>query len=247
MKHYTSVKRYGSSIFHRFIQDGTHYSERVSFSPTLFVSSNEETNWKTIKGIPVKPKRFHSITDAQAFVKSMDGIEPKVIHGIRDYELLYIHETYPDDIRFDFHSLKYFFLDIETDSKGEWPDPKTAQKEINAITVYDSSTKKYHSFYTVKALNVKSGDNRLLMLCRDEIELLREFILFWSKNYPDIASGWNSNGFDYPYIVSRVLRMLGEDFVGKLSPWGRVSSKEVRNDFGTDTQIAVEILDIDLS
>ena len=56
--------------------------------------------------------------------------------------------------------------------------------------------------------------------CTDEKSLLLEFINDWSKNYPDIITGWNIRFFDIPYLVNRIVNLLGERTAKRLSPWG---------------------------
>jgi DNA polymerase elongation subunit (family B) len=50
-------------------------------------------------------------------------------------------------------------------------------------------------------------------------------------NYPDIITGWNSRFFDIPFLVNRIVRILGEKMAKKLSPWGWYKEHEV-NIFG---------------
>ena len=56
----------------------------------------------------------------------------------------------------------------------------------------------------------------------NESLLLHDFLAHWSKesNTPDILTGWNVRFFDLPYIINRIKRILGEDQIYKLSPWG---------------------------
>ena len=46
-------------------------------------------------------------------------------------------------------------------------------------------------------------------------------------NYPDIITGWNSRFFDIPYLVNRIVRVLGEKMAKKLSPWGWYKENEI--------------------
>ena len=50
---------------------------------------------------------------------------------------------------------------------------------------------------------------------------------FWTKHYPDIVTGWNTEFFDIPYLINRVTKVLGEDRAKEFSPWGLISSRTV--------------------
>jgi DNA polymerase elongation subunit (family B) len=51
---------------------------------------------------------------------------------------------------------------------------------------------------------------------------LDAFLQLWEQIQPTIASGWNSNGFDFPYLVNRIQVVLGKQASYRLSPIGIV-------------------------
>jgi DNA polymerase elongation subunit (family B) len=51
-----------------------------------------------------------------------------------------------------------------------------------------------------------------------ESELLKEFLRYWIKVQPTCVTGWNTNGFDIPYLYNRLSKVLGEEFANALSP-----------------------------
>jgi len=57
--------------------------------------------------------------------------------------------------------------------------------------------------------------------------MLREFVMFWQANCPDIMTGWNVEGYDVPYLINRITKILGEDYIRKLSPFGMVNSRSI--------------------
>ena len=38
-----------------------------------------------------------------------------------------------------------------------------------------------------------------------------EFMSFWTKNYPDVITGWNTDFFDIPLSLNRIKQVCGED------------------------------------
>lgn len=123
---------------------------------------------------------------------------------------------------------------------------------INAITLYNTLTKKY---FTVAIANrewqyygwgidkVKEDDKyNLLDLCdlhivNTERELLLLMIAQIKKG--DVISGWNSDFFDYPYIIQRISETLGDEYLTQMyydfAP--KPVLKETRNRFGEDALI----------
>jgi DNA polymerase elongation subunit (family B) len=69
------------------------------------------------------------------------------------------------------------------------------------------------------------GQERYLK-CADEYQLLKFFVKFWQEKCPDVLTGWNTKFFDVPYLVNRIRKVLGEDEVKKLSPWGMISERQ---------------------
>lgn len=65
-----------------------------------------------------------------------------------------------------------------------------------------------------------------------EQELLTSFVNWWAAESPDGYTGWNIRGFDTGYIVARIYKVLGSDWVSALSPIGEVKKYLVRPDKG---------------
>lgn len=79
----------------------------------------------------------------------------------------------------------------------------------------------------------------------DEIALLMHFIDWMQDNYADVSYGWNSKGYDWPYVVRRIENVLGKNAAAKLSPVGRYFIKEVKkensHDISAENDIEVKI------
>ena len=59
------------------------------------------------------------------------------------------------------------------------------------------------------------------------MRLLAIFLTFWEKLDPDIVTGWNIEGFDIPYLVNRISKLLGEKEARRLSPFKWIKKKEM--------------------
>ncbi len=115
--------------------------------------------------------------------------------------------------------------------QGGFPTPSEARVPINLITVYDTLTQKYHTWGLKEAYKSKEEDV-IYHRCDTEKELLFQFLNFWQEDYCDILCGWNTEGFDIPYIINRIEKILGEEGVLMLSPVKRVYSRDGFDDFG---------------
>ena len=74
--------------------------------------------------------------------------------------------------------------------------------------------------------------------------LLRDFIKIIKGFSPDIISGWNTNGFDIPYIYARICKVLSPKFFEDLSPFRIITTREYINEYG-EKQLAVNIKGIE--
>jgi len=126
--------------------------------------------------------------------------------------------------------IDYFSSSYSTDTS--FPNPQDPDHPINIITIYDTITKKFYS-WGLKPYTAKSSDV-IYIACKTEEELLRKFVDFFSKDYPDILSGWNSEFFDVPYVINRVRKVLGEEVMQRLSPAGSLRSRTFMGKYGRE-------------
>jgi DNA polymerase elongation subunit (family B) len=126
--------------------------------------------------------------------------------------------------------IDYFSSSYSTDTS--FPNPQDPDHPINIITTYDTITKKFYS-WGLKPYTAKSSDV-VYVACKTEEELLRKFVDFFSKDYPDILSGWNSEFFDVPYVINRVRKVLGEEAMQRLSPAGSLRSRTFMGKYGRE-------------
>lgn len=112
----------------------------------------------------------------------------------------------------------------------EYSPVETAAKEINSITFRIDGQNIILGFYDYTPENADTT----YIKCKNEIELLNKTIDIIRKIDPAIVTGWNSSMYDIPYITNRVLRVLGEEKMKQLSPWGIVERKMIHDKFGHD-------------
>lgn len=224
---YTDVRQWGNHILYRGIKNGKHILARVPFGPTLYTRTNNPkvtSEWRSLYGEELVPFDFASIKEAREFLDKHDDIENFKIHGMTDYQYQYISKEFPNEISYDINQMRICFLDIEVISDDGFPDIQSASSPVVLIATHDKTSGKT-VVYGTKSYNKNLDDTFEYRIFRDEVALLREFILEWQQKYPDIISGWNTDQFDFPYLINRITRILDEDWAKKLSPFGIIKSR----------------------
>lgn len=113
-----------------------------------------------------------------------------------------------------------------------FPDPNLAIYEVLSVSLIDSR-KDVIYVYGIKDYNggteIEGEDFTIQYVkCNDEKELLVRFIQKWRHMKPDILTGWNINGFDIPYIINRIVRVLGKKYANMLSPCSNMSNNCIK-------------------
>ncbi len=224
MEFYTNVQVAGDKILVRGYEHGRPYQRRIDYMPTLFVNAKGKSKWQTLDGTYVDEVQPGSIRESRDFLKRYDGVQGFTVYGQTNYGLQYISDTYDYDINWDMEQLKVFTIDIETKTEEGFPSISSANEELLLITVKDLSSKRIITF-GVGAF-VHNRDDLVYINCNDEQHLLKEFIIWWQQNYPDVITGWNTDFFDVPYLIRRMIRELGEAIAKKISPWGMITERK---------------------
>lgn len=225
MQFYTNVFPLGDRMCVRGIENGKPFARKIDFFPTLYVPSKKETSqWSTLDGTIVDEIKPGTIKETRDFVKRYEDVQGFDVYGNTNYVCQYISDTYESDIRFDMDNIRVFAMDIETKTENGFPDIKLANEEVLLISIKDSKTKQITVFGTKPF--VHDRDDIVYKTCRDEQHLLKEFIVWWQDNYPDVITGWNTEFFDIPYLIRRIDRELGEAMSKKLSPWGYLNERK---------------------
>lgn len=227
------------SVFLRtWSECGQRIDTEFPFFPYLFLEREGATDAVSIFKTALHKKSFKNSIERRRFVESTSNT--RIFHNLAP-EQQFLIETYKDinhKPEFSQFPLKIFLLDIEVDTSEDssFPTPERAAVPINLITIYDTLTKTTHT-WGLKNSYVSSNSDCVYHRCKDERDLILQFVDFWKTDYPDVASGWNSSGFDFPYMMNRFMKMFGDDFINQLSPVGNVRSRKVFTDMGKETVI----------
>ena len=223
---YTNVQMVGNQMLVRGYENGRTFINRENFQPTLYVPSKKRSKYKTLSGDPVEPVNPGSIKETRDFIKKYDGLEGFEIFGQEKFIYQYISDMYPEDnIEFDMSKIDVITIDIEVASEQGFPDIFSVAEEILLITIQNYNTKDIITWACRGPFNNKQSNVKYRQFS-DEKTMLNDFIHWWMEHTPDIVTGWNCEGYDIPYIVRRMDRVLGEKLMKRLSPWGLVTERE---------------------
>lgn len=185
-------------------------------APHYFYVPDEEGDFKSIFGHKLKRLDFDSTDEMKAAQRQYGQ---KFESDIQPLAKVLMNEYYgrPTPI------LHYAFIDIEVDYNSSigFSSPENPYAPINAVTVYQSWTDEYWTYAIppkgwkddgtfqdkIAAMweEHKLGFKPNVVLCKTEGELLSAMVD--DIQSADIISGWNSEFFDLPYIMKRLLRV----------------------------------------
>lgn len=217
--------RHKEIILWTWNEQGDRITRRIPYKPYLYIEKLGAKDATSIYNTPLQRMDFKNQIERKTFVKNV-GISRLFYNIDCDHQfLLDEYNCLNESPDFNKYALRIFYLDIETYSPAEFPHPEYAKDQINLITIYDSLNDKYHTWGLNKQFKTTKS-NSIYYNCSTEKELLTKFIKFWENNYPDVISGWNINGFDIPYLITRITNVLGEDYALSLSPVNRMFKQE---------------------
>lgn len=225
MLFYTNVYTRGNNIYFRGFKDGKRVSTKIPFKPSLYVRTGKPSKFKSLWGENLERIQFETISEARDFIKQYQEVSNFPIYGNYNFSYQFISKLFPQTVEFDTSIMKIITIDIETSTEYGFPSPKTAQEEVLLITIQDFNTKDIVSFGCKPYLTKQ--DNVRYVQCRDEMDLLRQFIDEIKRDYPDVITGWNCQLFDMAYLSARITRVLGNRALEECSPYGVVNTREV--------------------
>ena len=214
---YTNIAMRGKYILYRGVdENGNRISRQEEFHPTMYVPTNDKTDWTTLDGFYVEPIKPGNIPETRDFVKQYKDVKGFDIYGNTDYVCQYIAENFKQDVEPDMSNIVVANIDIECESENGFPDIVDAQERVNAISV-DFNGKMF--VLGLGVFNLSAKDIHYQEQFAHEEDLLKAFLDIWEQEAPDIITGWNVRFFDIPYLVNRITNVLGKKESKRLSPW----------------------------
>ena len=201
----------------------------------VFYYADPRGKHKSIYGSPVS--RFNSRNNKE-FRKELRMHSGKQIFE-SDINPVFrcFEENYKDDIA---PTLQTAFFDIEVDFdpvRG-YSSPADPFNMITAISVYLQWMEQLVTLVVPPkgmswetAQEICDGFENTMLFEREE-EMLNVFLDLIDD--ADVLTGWNSEGYDIPYTVNRVARVLSKDDTRRFCLWGQLPKKRTFERFGAE-------------
>jgi DNA polymerase elongation subunit (family B) len=190
------------------------------FDPTYFLRVDEYTEG----AMPVLTGGYAIPT--QKYDKENSNLLEKDINK----ELLILRELYYkyDDVIPSYHNV--VFLDIEIKMGGALTSQyiKDAPMPITAIAFIDKNTRVKYCYVLDESGKLEdiSEEDRKVIPCKNEKELILKFLDKWEELDPTIVTTWNGAFFDIPYMYHRFSRIVGIEQASRLSPLRKVFTND---------------------
>lgn len=134
-----------------------------------------------------------------------------------------------------------FFFDIEVDISEKLPTVIEADCAITSIAYFDKVSNSREVLVLDIDQRLKNIDTEYnVSVFNNEKNLLMYFINKFAEIQPTVITGWNTDGFDIPYLMNRIKNKLGSGALKKLSPAGIVRCD---NKYGRYKILGVSSLD----
>lgn len=238
-KFYTAVSIIGNNILCKEISDGKSKIHKIPYQPNFYLTSSDENSpYRSMDDRPLAKKQFNSIYEAKEFIKRYKDVDNHEFFGNANFISQFICDAYPNVVDFDLSQLGIWTLDIETkvgENSTGFPHPMEAAEEMLLITMLNNQTKEYFSWgrkkfskENARKLDIDFDIDKIKLDYRhfaDEAEMLTDFLYWWRNTQIDCLTDWNGDGFDIPYLINRITRVLGGDSVTLLSPFKKVSDR----------------------
>ena len=134
----------------------------------------------------------------------------------------------------------FFDIEVDFDPVRGFSSPEDAFMPITAIGVYlDWMDAMVCLAVPPKTLSWEQAQNigsqyKEVILFKDEAEMLKTFLTLIED--ADILSGWNSEGYDIPYTVNRIVKILGRSETRRLCLFNQLPKERKFESFGSERQ-----------
>jgi len=133
-----------------------------------------------------------------------------------------------------------FDIEVDFDPKKGFAPPSDPFSAVTAISIHLSWLDKLVTMCIKPDSMSKEEAQKVCdkfddtVLFDTETEMLKFFLDLIED--VDVLSGWNSEGFDIPYMVNRVIRMLGMDYAKKFCLWNMKPKRRTFERFGKEEE-----------
>jgi DNA polymerase elongation subunit (family B) len=150
-----------------------------------------------------------------------------------------LEEQYSGQEAPDLH-VAFFDIEVAYDKVKGFADPSDPFNNVTAITTYlgwldrnITLVLKPDEMPDQQAAEIV-GKFEDTILCNDEKQMLEMWLDLIED--ADVFSGWNSEGFDIPYLTNRITRVLGKELTRKMCLWDQFPTKRYFEKYGKELE-----------
>lgn len=197
-------------LFEATYKDGFDYYERyfctdLNQSRTAKITSLNEYYVPDSRGI------YTYLLDENIRLSKRSGkCTDNITYGKSTPDVVHIRDKYWDKTKSKYnYNPRKWYIDIETTALDKI-DVEAVKEELVLIQIFDTTTN------TMIILGSKPWDGRhkykysfdcKYLNCENEIKLFETFFALIKKMQPLMVLGWNTNGFDYPFLYNRAKKL----------------------------------------
>jgi DNA polymerase elongation subunit (family B) len=191
-------------------KEGNRSQKHKKWVPDFYVETKEDTKFLSQSGKKLKRVVESTLGKRRAKIKNCKETGFQIFGSDLSNENKFILETWPQDIT-EAPPVRFMFLDIEVECEDGFSDALIAKERINLISCWSTIDEIMYTFALEHDFKgIDKYPNVKYIKCRDERELLDKFLKYIERTRHDIWSGWNSSGYDVPYIFNRICRVLDD-------------------------------------
>jgi DNA polymerase elongation subunit (family B) len=134
----------------------------------------------------------------------------------------------------------FFDIEVDFDPERGFSRPDDPFNPITAISVYLGWLEQMVTLVIAPKHMSKATAEEICaefencMLFENEADMLKVFLDLIED--ADALSGWNSEGFDIPYTINRITRVLSKDDTRRMCLWNQYPKKRVFERFGAEQE-----------
>jgi DNA polymerase elongation subunit (family B) len=199
----------------------------------LFYYSDPKGKFQSIKGEPLSRVSSKNVKEhrKELAIHSNKKLYESDINPI--YRCLEDHYLNQDSPKLN---VAWFDIEVDFDPERGYASPEDAFMPITAIAVHLQWLNTMVCLaIPPKTINMAEAEKAVAefpntMLFETEAEMLDTFLNLIED--ADVLSGWNSEGFDIPYTVNRVTKVLSKDDTRRFCLWNQYPKKREYEKYG---------------
>lgn len=190
-KFYTFVGTMDNAIYHRYYDENKNeVCEKVEeYDYTLYVEHHSDySGYKSLLGKKLKEIHFETPADLSKFYR--ENKDMLRIHGNDSAVQQFIAKEYNYDVK-QTCPVNILNFDLEIEHSKGFPDPHKAEQEIMSISVKKFGANEIMYSIGTKPLLEYDNPKGKYIQCKDEKEVIVQFLKKWKEINPQIITGWN--------------------------------------------------------